>query len=126
MGECPSRGAARLVLDVPVGVQNVEVQKLRAHTMPSHVILILPEFSCLGTLVIAWEPQASISGTRLGSCPSLRPLFSLTVAYRRVPPRTTAYLGYRWVPAVDFADPSLFISRVSSQNFRKLPVKREG
>jgi len=90
MGECPSRSTARLVLDV-VGVQNVQVQKLRAHTMPSHVILILQaELSCLGTLFIAWELQALISGTQLGFYPSLRSLFFLTVAYRRVSSGTMA------------------------------------
>ena len=97
MWKCPSRSIARLVLDV-VRAQNVEVQKLRAHTMSPHVILILPELSCLGTLVIAWELQASISGTRPGSYPSLRSLFSLTIAYRRVPsgtPRTTLGFGMK-------------------------------
>ena len=59
--------------------------------MPSRVTLILPELSCLGTLVIPRELQASTSGTRLGSYPSLRSLFSLTVVYCRV-------------PAADFAD----------------------
>ena len=75
--------------------------------MPSRVTLILPELSCLGTLVIAlldWDPILPCDHCSL----------TRTVAYHRVPrwlrlrnEGTRVYrsgpAAYHRVPAVDFA-----------------------
>ena len=79
--------------------------------MPSRVILILPELSCLGTLVIAlldWSP--------ILPCDHCSLIPSRTVAYHRVPrwlrlrnEGTRVYrvpsgpAAYHRVPAADFA-----------------------
>ena len=91
-GECPSRSTLRLVLDV-VGVQvgNVQWGPKAPMLCLLRVILILPELSCLGTLLIAEGPRIP-PRTRPGS--KFLMMVPATIAYPRVPAVDFATVGH--------------------------------